>query len=97
MVTVYRETLTNLAKLAPIVKIKLFYLYKRLHNSIYNLYCVLCRTVFISASISVSSAIRQSLFRQNVVSENSPKFNDVKVSRYTVALCYKTERIERAS
>ena len=45
----------------------------------------------------MSSAIRQSLFRQNVVSENSPKFNNVKVSRYTVALCYKTERIERAS
>ena len=44
---------------------------------------IIC-TVFISASISVSSVIRQGLFRQNVVSENSPKFNDVKVCRYTV-------------
>ena len=29
--------------------------------------------------------IRQTLFRQNVEIENSPDFNDVKVSRYTVA------------
>ena len=31
------------------------------------------------------AAIRQTLFHQNVLRENSPKFNDVKVSQYTVA------------
>ena len=42
----------------------------------------------------MSSAICQSLFCQNIVSENLPKFNDVIVSRYTVMnnnfaiLCY---------
>ena len=30
------------------------------------------------------AGICQSLFCQNVLRENSPKFNDVKVSRYTV-------------
>ena len=30
------------------------------------------------------ATIRQTLFRQNIVSENSPNFNDAKVSRYTV-------------
>ena len=30
------------------------------------------------------AAIRQTLFHQNVLRENSPKFNDVKVSQYMV-------------
>ena len=41
----------------------------------------------ISTSHCINCAIRQSLFRQNVLGQDSPNFNNVKVSRYTVTDC----------
>ena len=32
----------------------------------------------------IHTAIRQTLFRQNVLRRNSSKFSDIKLSRYTV-------------
>ena len=40
------------------------------------------------SNISASWAFRQTLFRQNPEGEDSPNFNDVKLSRYTVVLFF---------